>query len=118
LSHWLGARDYLQGMLGEFPGYTNHVRWMPCKYVSVLTEELDERAFLIGGQICPNCGGLGSVASDKLHLLCVNRRLEGGRVIRLKRIYNFLCSMLVYTPFALCFVTLRGIFMHFPELTY
>jgi hypothetical protein len=26
--------------------------------------------------------------------------------------------MLVYTPFALCFVTLRGIFMHFLELTY
>jgi hypothetical protein len=25
--------------------------------------------------------------------------------------------MLVYTPFALCFVTLRGIFMDFPELT-
>jgi hypothetical protein len=38
-------------------------------------------------------------------------------LIRLKRIYNFLCSMLIYTPFALCFVTLRGIFMHFPELT-
>jgi hypothetical protein len=39
-------------------------------------------------------------------------------LIRLKRIYNFGCSMLVYTPFALCFVTLRGVFMHFPELTY
>jgi hypothetical protein len=39
-------------------------------------------------------------------------------VIRLKRIYNFLCSMIVYTPFALCFVTLCGVFMHFPELTY
>jgi hypothetical protein len=26
--------------------------------------------------------------------------------------------MLVYTPFALCFVTLRGVFMHFLELTY
>jgi hypothetical protein len=25
--------------------------------------------------------------------------------------------MLVYTPFALEFVTLRGVFMHFPELT-
>jgi hypothetical protein len=25
--------------------------------------------------------------------------------------------MLVYTPFALCFVTLHGVFMHFPELT-
>jgi hypothetical protein len=39
-------------------------------------------------------------------------------MIRLKRIYNFWCSMLVYAPFALCFVTLRGIFMRFPELTY
>jgi hypothetical protein len=32
-------------------------------------------------------------------------------------IYKFLCSMLVYTPFSLCFVTLHDIFMHFPELT-
>jgi hypothetical protein len=39
-------------------------------------------------------------------------------MIRLKRIYNFWCSMLVFTPFAYCFVTLRGTFMHFPELTY
>jgi hypothetical protein len=30
----------------------------------------------------------------------------------------FLCSMLVSTPFALCFVTLCGIFMQFLELTY
>jgi hypothetical protein len=39
-------------------------------------------------------------------------------LIRLKRIYNFWCSMLVFTPFALCFVTLRGVFMRFLELTY
>jgi hypothetical protein len=39
-------------------------------------------------------------------------------LIHLKRIYNFLCSMLAYAPFALCFVTLRGVFLHFPELTY
>jgi hypothetical protein len=39
-------------------------------------------------------------------------------LIRLKRIYNFLCSMLVFTPFALCFVTLRGVFKRFSELTY
>jgi hypothetical protein len=39
-------------------------------------------------------------------------------VIRLQRIYNFLCSMLVFTPFAYCFITLRGTFMHFLELTY
>jgi hypothetical protein len=41
-----------------------------------------------------------------------------GALICLKHIYNFWCSMLVYAPFALCFVTLHGIFMHFPELTY
>jgi hypothetical protein len=38
-------------------------------------------------------------------------------LIRLKCIYNFWCSMLVLTPFALSFVTLRGVFMHFLELT-
>jgi hypothetical protein len=43
---------------------------------------------------------------------------SSAEVIRLKRIYNFLCSMLVFTPFAYCFVTHRGTFMHFPELTY
>jgi hypothetical protein len=26
--------------------------------------------------------------------------------------------LLVFTPFAYCFVTLSGTFMHFPELTY
>jgi hypothetical protein len=41
-----------------------------------------------------------------------------GIVIRLKHIYNFWCSKLVFTPFALCFVTLHGIFMRFSELTY
>jgi hypothetical protein len=41
-----------------------------------------------------------------------------GPLIRLQRIYNFLCSMLVFTPFDYCFVTLRGTFIHFPELTY
>jgi hypothetical protein len=39
-------------------------------------------------------------------------------MIHLKRIYNFRCSMLVYAPFALRFVTLRGVFMRFLELTY
>jgi hypothetical protein len=62
---------------------------------------------------------------QKLIMSCRRRRPEIGRVqklfqalIRLKCIYNFLCSMLVFTPFGLCFVILRGIFMHFLELTY
>jgi hypothetical protein len=52
------------------------------------------------------------------YLLEDKRELSLGMLIRLKRIYNFLYSMLVFTPFALCFVTLRGIFMRFLELTY
>ena len=35
-----------QTVLSQLPGYTWHVRWLPCKDVPVLTEELDERFFL------------------------------------------------------------------------
>jgi hypothetical protein len=52
------------------------------------------------------------------YLLEDEQQLSLGMLIRLKRIYNFLCSMLVFTPFALCFVTRRRVFMQFPELTY
>jgi hypothetical protein len=34
-------------------------------------------------------------------------------LIRLQRIYNFWCSMLVFTPFANCFITLSGTFYAF-----
>jgi hypothetical protein len=73
----------------------------------------------------PLCFPLWQVAKS-CHLLgifwhqntpCV-ARVEYCRMIRLKRIYNFWCSLLVYAPFALCVVTFRGVFMHFPELTY
>jgi hypothetical protein len=46
------------------------------------------------------------------------QELSLGMLIRLQCIHNFWCPMLVFTPFALCFVTLRGIFMWFPELAY
>jgi hypothetical protein len=51
-------------------------------------------------------------------VVTLGEKLSRRKVIRLKRIYNFYCSMLFYTQFALCFVTLRGVFMHFIELTY
>jgi hypothetical protein len=71
----------------------------------------------------------GSVVVEACHVrgvareqgsTCAKTRWRRGhlRVIRLKRIYNFRCSMLVFTPFALCFVTLCGTFMRFSELTY
>jgi hypothetical protein len=52
------------------------------------------------------------------YLLKDEQELSLGMLIRLKRIYNFWCSMLVFTQFALCFVILRGVFMRFPKLTY
>jgi hypothetical protein len=39
-------------------------------------------------------------------------------MIRLKRIYNFWCSILVLHQLLCVLFTLRGIFMHFLELTY
>jgi hypothetical protein len=35
-------------VLGEFLGYSDHVSWLPCEDIPVLTEELDERVFLFG----------------------------------------------------------------------
>jgi hypothetical protein len=40
------------------------------------------------------------------------------RLLRLKRIYNFWCFMLVLHHLLHVLFTLRGIFMRFPELTY
>jgi hypothetical protein len=63
-------------VLGDFPGYSGHVKRLPCKDISVLIEELDEHIFLFGTQIGPYGGGLGGVANDKFHLLDVLYRLE------------------------------------------
>jgi hypothetical protein len=50
-------------------------------------------------------GGTPLAVLDDTHILTMTRALLG-TLIRLQRIYNFLCSMLVFTPFAYCFVTL------------
>ena len=55
-------------MLGEFPGNTWHVCWTPCKYVPVLTEKFDERAFLCGVQAGGHIDRLGSVS--RMYLMC------------------------------------------------
>ena len=41
----------IETVLSEFSQYTRHVRRLPCKDVPVLTDELDERAFLFGIQV-------------------------------------------------------------------
>ena len=63
-------------MLGEFPRYTRHVLWGPREDVPVLTEELDERAFLFFAQAHPHSDELGLVALVEVDLLSVSGRLE------------------------------------------
>ena len=63
-------------MLGKFPRYTFHVGRLPGKDVPVLTEELDERAFLFGIQVCPDGGDLGGIAYHKFHRLGLDGGLE------------------------------------------
>ena len=46
LFYWFQLGVYIKAVLSEFPRDTWHVRRFPCKDVPVLTEELDERAFL------------------------------------------------------------------------
>ena len=46
-------------VLSEFPRYTWHVRRFPCKDVSVLMDELDERAFLFWIQVSADANQLG-----------------------------------------------------------
>jgi hypothetical protein len=60
-------------------------------------------------RVCPRSFVVGDL---------VLRLKQDDHVICLKHIYNFRCSMLVYAPFALSFVTLCGVHMHFLELTY
>jgi hypothetical protein len=37
---------YIQTMLDQLPGHPWHIRWFPCKNVSVSPKETDEREFL------------------------------------------------------------------------
>jgi hypothetical protein len=52
------------------------------------------------------------------YLLEDEQELSLGMLICCKGIYNFRCSMLVLHQLLYVLFTLRGIFMHFLELTY
>ena len=65
-------------MLGDFPRNSRHVRGFPCKDVSIGTEEVDERAFLLGGEGGADAHCLvGGVVRINENLLDVLRRLKG-----------------------------------------
>jgi hypothetical protein len=48
LLHRLRAGSDLQGVLGDFPGYAQHIRGTPSEHVGIHTEKVDEHCFLFG----------------------------------------------------------------------
>ena len=64
-------------MLGEILRDTRHVLWGPCKDVSILTEEVDELAFLFTVQVRPNDSEPLRVLRVQRYLLRLFGRLEG-----------------------------------------
>ena len=63
-------------VLGKFPRYSRHVLRGPCKDVPILTEELDELAFLFAVQSGPDDAELARLGGVQNDLLAVLRRLE------------------------------------------
>ena len=85
-----GARPDLHGMLGDFPRNPRHIRGFPCEEVSIGVEEVDERAFLLGGEGGADAHHLiGGVVRVDEDLLDVLRRLKGsGRPLHVGRSFS------------------------------
>ena len=71
----------MQFVLGEILRNTRHVLWGPCKDVSILTEEVDELAFLFTVQVCTNDCKPFRVLRVQRYLLRLLGRLEGALCI-------------------------------------
>jgi hypothetical protein len=56
----------LQFVLGQFSWDSRHIRRLPSEYVSVILQELDERAFLFGVQAGANDGSLAFIREPKV----------------------------------------------------
>ena len=85
-----GTQPDLQGMLGDFPRNSRYIRGFPCKDVSIGAKEVDERAFLLGGEGGADAHRLiGGVIGVDEDLLDVLRRLKGsGRPLRVGRSFR------------------------------
>ena len=66
----------IKSVLSEFPRYTWHVKRLPCKNVPILTDELDERAFLFGIQVGTDSELLGRIAGHEVNKLGLSCRFE------------------------------------------
>ena len=49
-------------MLSDVPWYDRHVRWLPCKDITIGVQEINELAFLFGWELGPDPHHLGRVS--------------------------------------------------------
>jgi hypothetical protein len=59
----------LQFVLGQLSRDSRHIRRLPCKYVSVILQKLDERAFLFVIQAGVDDGGLAFISKPEIDSL-------------------------------------------------
>ena len=96
LLHRLCIRSHMKFVLGVLPRNTRHVLGGACKDVSILTEEVDELAFLFGAEASPDGDALlwvGTVEWDLLGLFSRLERALAGRLGRRRRNHRLLGSL-------------------------
>ena len=61
----------LQFVLGQLSRDSRHIRRLPCEYVSVILQKLDERAFLFVIQAGADDGSLAFISEPEVDSLCL-----------------------------------------------
>jgi hypothetical protein len=65
-------------LLSQLPGNTWHIRWGPCEYVSIVSEETGEREFLFLLEVVADDHRLGWVSNAEVDLLRHRCGIQGG----------------------------------------
>jgi hypothetical protein len=58
-------------VLGQFSWDSRHIRRLPCEYVSVILQELDERTFLFVVQARADDGSLAFISEPEVDSFCL-----------------------------------------------
>jgi hypothetical protein len=75
-------------VLGQFSRDSRHIRRLPCEYVLVILQELDERAFLFVIQAGTDDGSLALIGKPKVDSLCFFGRPHRGHDLSFIRGYR------------------------------
>jgi hypothetical protein len=75
-------------VLGQFSRDSRHIRKLPFEYVSVILQELDERAFLFVVQARADDGSLAFIGEPKVDSLCLLSHPHRGHDLSFIRRYR------------------------------